>query len=95
MRPSGRLQPMRRINVAKRELVPAVFGWQGDRPVGNGAERRPVGTGRHFLYKDSGQRGDDRHHAYAAFYFLVSAVWLTVGDARCPGCWLKVKLALV
>ena len=58
----------------------------------SGAQSALVGI---FFTKIAGSAATIDITPYAAFYFLVSAVWLTVGDARCPGCWLKVKLALV
>ncbi len=48
-----------------------------------------------FFTKIAGSAATIAITPYAASYFLVLAVWLTVGDARSPGCWLKVKLALV
>ena len=89
---------MRRINVARRELVPAMFGWPGDRALGNGLSGAQSTLAGIFFVRLRAVRPITNvvpYAAFGAFYFLVSAVWLTVGDARCPGCWLKVKLALV
>ena len=73
---------MRRINVARCELVPAMFGRQGDRAVSNGLSGPSVLAGIFFVRLRAVRPITNvvPYAAFGAFYFLVSAVWLTARD---------------